>query len=77
MFVYVGALYVCVCVWLIKLAYTSILFIEQLFLIDLCHFFPLEFIIHYCAYIGRSLTTAGAKLVFDLVLLVSNIHFTF
>lgn len=72
MCVYVGALYVCVCVWLIKLAYTSILFIEQLFLIDLCHFFPLEFIIHNCAYIGRSLTTAGAKLVFDLVLLVSK-----
>lgn len=29
----------CVCVWFIKVAYTSILFIEQLFLIDLCHFF--------------------------------------
>lgn len=85
-YVCVGALYVCA--WFIKVAYTSILFIEQLFHIDLCHF-SLEFIIHSCAYIGRSdriadvdVDDGGGEMVFDLVLLVSNtrarsnIHFT-
>lgn len=63
----------CVCVCgLLNLRTLRFCLLNNYFSLICAIFFPLEFIIHNCAYIGRSLTTAGAKLVFDLVLLVSK-----